>query len=125
MLLIVILDFINNIYIDRVLSLIGSEFICYTYNLLVATITLIIIKFVWFLIGSVGVKVASELGEVKEKIESSPFETYDLTKNELVKDHLRYMMGGRSNVPNEVFYRFILPQRSGALLQFLYAFGLR
>ncbi|CAK9320123.1 unnamed protein product [Citrullus colocynthis] len=74
---------------------------------------------------SVGVNVASQLGDVKKRIQSSPFETYDLTKNELVKDHLRYMMGGRSKVPNEVLYRFTLPERSGALLQFLDAFSPR
>lgn len=40
---------------------------------------------------SVGAKVASELKDAKRRIESSPFETYNLTKNEVVKDHSRYM----------------------------------
>ncbi|XP_050945069.1 threonine dehydratase biosynthetic, chloroplastic-like [Cucumis melo] len=74
---------------------------------------------------SVWLSDVSELEDVKKQIESSTFETYDLTNNEVFKNHLRYMVGGRSNVPNEVFYRFTLPERPGALSQCLDALSPR
>ena len=44
----------------------------------------------------------------------------DLTDDELAKSHVRYMVGGRSaQAENEVVYRFIFPERPGALLNFL------
>lgn len=44
----------------------------------------------------------------------------DLTDNEVAKIHLRYMVGGHANhVQNEVLYRFMFPERPGALLHFL------
>ena len=44
----------------------------------------------------------------------------DLTDNEVAKIHLRYMVGGHANgAQNEVLYRFMFPERPGALLHFL------
>ncbi len=44
----------------------------------------------------------------------------DLTDNELVKTHIRHMVGGRSpEVGREVLYRFWFPERAGALINFL------
>jgi len=43
----------------------------------------------------------------------------DLSKNELAKLHARYLIGGRKHVPNERLYRFIFPERPGALKHFL------
>ncbi|PON56139.1 Threonine dehydratase [Parasponia andersonii] len=74
---------------------------------------------------SVGVHTVSELNELQERMESSRLKTYNLTENDLVKDHLRYLMGGRSNVQNEVLCRFIFPERPGALMKFLDAFSPR
>ncbi|POO01846.1 Threonine dehydratase [Trema orientale] len=74
---------------------------------------------------SVGVHTVSELNEMQERMESSRLKTYNLTENDLVKDHLRYLMGGRSNVQNEVLCRFIFPERPGALMKFLDAFSPR
>ncbi|XP_057423477.1 threonine dehydratase biosynthetic, chloroplastic-like isoform X2 [Lotus japonicus] len=74
---------------------------------------------------SVGVHTVSELKAMKEKLESSQLETHDLTESELVKDHLRYLMGGRSNVQNEVLCRFTFPERPGALMNFLDSFSPR
>jgi threonine dehydratase len=48
------------------------------------------------------------------------FSTLDLSSNEMAKTHLRYMVGGRSNLTeNEVLYRFEFPERPGALTKFL------
>ncbi|PQQ09066.1 threonine dehydratase biosynthetic chloroplastic [Prunus yedoensis var. nudiflora] len=74
---------------------------------------------------SVGVHTASELKEMQERLESSRLKTYNLTKSDLVKDHLRYLMGGRSNVQNEVLCHFVFPERPGALMKFLDAFSPR
>lgn len=34
----------------------------------------------------------SELEEMKKRMKSSQLETYNLTNNDLVKDHLRYLV---------------------------------
>ncbi len=48
------------------------------------------------------------------------FETLDLTDDELAKLHIRHMVGGRSELArNERLYRFIFPERPGALMRFL------
>ncbi|MCV2356170.1 threonine ammonia-lyase, biosynthetic [Paucibacter sp. B2R-40] len=48
------------------------------------------------------------------------FETLDLTDDELAKLHIRHMVGGRSDLArNEHLYRFIFPERPGALMRFL------
>uniref|UniRef100_A0A803P3Y1 Threonine dehydratase n=1 Tax=Cannabis sativa TaxID=3483 RepID=A0A803P3Y1_CANSA len=74
---------------------------------------------------SVGVHTVSELSEMQERMESSQLKTYNLTDNDLVKDHLRYLMGGRSHVEDEVLCRFIFPERPGALMKFLDEFSPR
>jgi threonine dehydratase len=44
----------------------------------------------------------------------------DLTDNEVAKIHLRYMVGGHAQgAQDEVLYRFMFPERPGALLHFL------
>jgi threonine dehydratase len=48
------------------------------------------------------------------------FPTIDLTSDELAKEHVRHMVGGRSPLAqDERLYRFLFPERPGALLQFL------
>ena len=48
------------------------------------------------------------------------FATVNLTTDELAKQHLRHMVGGRSDLAeNERLYRFIFPERPGALMRFL------
>ena len=48
------------------------------------------------------------------------FKTLDLTHDELAKQHLRHLVGGRSELAHdERLYRFIFPERPGALMQFL------
>ncbi len=44
----------------------------------------------------------------------------DLTEDELAKDHLRYMVGGHAaQACDELVYRFVFPERPGALVRFL------
>ncbi|KAF3441756.1 hypothetical protein FNV43_RR15671 [Rhamnella rubrinervis] len=74
---------------------------------------------------SVGMHTVSELNAMQERMESSQLKTYNLTESDLVKDHLRYLMGGRSNVQHEVLCRFVFPERPGALMMFLDTFSPR
>ena len=48
--------------------------------------------------------------------------TVDLTHDELAKEHVRHMVGGRSPLADdERLYRFLFPERPGALMRFLSA----
>ncbi|KAL2163648.1 hypothetical protein VTH06DRAFT_5706 [Thermothelomyces fergusii] len=61
-----------------------------------------------------------ELQKVMDRIRASgTMDVTDLSGDELTKSHLRYMVGGRSNVPNERLYMFRFPERPGALERFL------
>lgn len=74
---------------------------------------------------SVGLHKEEELHAMKNKLELAGLSTLDLTDNDLAKDHLRHLMGGRARVKNELLYRFVFPERPGALLKFLNAFSPR
>ncbi|KAF9680199.1 hypothetical protein SADUNF_Sadunf06G0096400 [Salix dunnii] len=74
---------------------------------------------------SVGLHTAFELEAMKKRMESSQLRTYNLTASDLVKDHLRYLIGGKSNVLDEVLCRFVFPERPGALMKFLDSFSPR
>ncbi|RIB03770.1 C-terminal regulatory domain of threonine dehydratase-domain-containing protein [Gigaspora rosea] len=54
-----------------------------------------------------------------EKLEANGYNVQDISDNEIVKSHARYMVGGRSKVENEQLYRFEFPERPGALKKFL------
>jgi threonine dehydratase len=48
------------------------------------------------------------------------FEALDLTHDELAKEHIRHMVGGRSALArDERLLRFVFPERPGALMKFL------
>ncbi|WP_042421303.1 threonine ammonia-lyase, biosynthetic [Comamonas granuli] len=48
------------------------------------------------------------------------YEALDLTQDELAKEHLRHLVGGRSSLAhNERLLRFVFPERPGALFKFL------
>ena len=48
------------------------------------------------------------------------FDTLDLTDDDLAKEHLRHMVGGRTSLAHdERLYRFVFPERPGALMRFL------
>jgi threonine dehydratase len=51
---------------------------------------------------------------------SHGFPTLDLTGDDLAKEHVRHMVGGRSTLArDERLYRFVFPERPGALMRFL------
>ena len=55
-----------------------------------------------------------------QRLAAGGFAVTDLTDNELARDHLRHMVGGRCASPErEVLYSFQFPERPGALEQFL------
>ncbi|KAJ2855671.1 threonine deaminase [Coemansia erecta] len=60
-----------------------------------------------------------EVPEIIQKLSAQAMEATDLTDNELAKSHARYIVGGRSSVPNEYMIRFEFPERHGALKKFL------
>lgn len=62
---------------------------------------------------------ATELASLLERIASGGMQACDLSSNELAKSHIRYLVGGRSGVPNERIYMFNFPERPGALEKFL------
>ena len=58
--------------------------------------------------------------KIQQLLEKKKFIVLNLTNNDLAKTHLRYMVGGRSDLAdNEVLYRFEFPERPGALMRFL------
>jgi threonine dehydratase len=70
----------------------------------------------------VGIQVGGrgEAETVAAAFESAGFPTLDLTDDELGKQHLRHMVGGRSPLAqDELIYRFEFPERPGALMRFL------
>lgn len=60
-----------------------------------------------------------ELSSLLTRISSSGMTATDLSGSELAKTHVRYLVGGRSDVPHERLYMFNFPERPGALEKFL------
>lgn len=57
---------------------------------------------------------------ILDKLRGNQFSVVDLSNDELAKQHIRYMVGGRSlGLVDEYLYRFEFPERPGALLRFL------
>ncbi len=70
------------------------------------------------------VGIATANREESDKLERSfkrhGFATLNLSDDELAKQHVRHMVGGRSELAaDERLYRFIFPERPGALMRFL------
>lgn len=69
-----------------------------------------------------GIKISGKADReaVRNELQARGYSFIDLTDNEVAKIHLRHMVGGHSNgAENEVLYRFMFPERPGALLHFL------
>jgi threonine dehydratase len=61
-----------------------------------------------------------ETDKLARSFERHGFATLDLTDDELAKEHVRHMVGGRSSLADdERLYRFVFPERPGALMRFL------
>ncbi|MDX5445958.1 MAG: threonine ammonia-lyase, biosynthetic [Zoogloeaceae bacterium] len=70
----------------------------------------------------VGVSIANrtEAGRIVEMLARHDLPAIDLTDDEMAKSHVRYMVGGRApRADNELLYRFVFPERPGALMNFL------
>jgi len=65
-----------------------------------------------------------ERHQLLAELRDAAYPVEDLSDNEMVKLHVRHMVGGRSTgVANERLFRFEFPERPGALLDFLNAIG--
>jgi threonine dehydratase len=61
-----------------------------------------------------------ESAKIAANFGKNGFKTLDLTHDELAKEHIRHMVGGRSVLAkNERLMRFVFPERPGALMKFL------
>jgi threonine dehydratase len=67
---------------------------------------------------------AREAQGLIETLHAQGYATLDMTDNEMAKLHVRHLVGGRApNAVNEILYRFIFPERPGALMHFLDKMG--
>jgi threonine dehydratase len=63
-----------------------------------------------------------EADKIERNFVRHGFATVNLTDDELAKEHVRHMVGGRSELAHEErIYRFVFPERPGALMRFLAA----
>jgi threonine dehydratase len=61
-----------------------------------------------------------EAEKITRSFERHGFRAYDLTDDDLAKEHVRHMVGGRSQLASdERLLRFVFPERPGALARFL------
>jgi threonine dehydratase len=70
----------------------------------------------------VGIAVArrDEAGRIERSFVRHGFATVNLTGDDLAKEHLRHLVGGRSELAvGERLFRFVFPERPGALMRFL------
>jgi threonine dehydratase len=69
----------------------------------------------------VGVEIRerSERAALVATLDRAGLPALDLSDDETSKLHIRHMVGGRAPVPGEVLYRFVFPERPGALAKFL------
>ena len=60
-----------------------------------------------------------DLAKIMEDLERGGMAARDLSDDELAKRHVRFLVGGRSDVVNERLFMFEFPERPGALANFL------
>ncbi|SPO26169.1 probable ILV1 - anabolic serine and threonine dehydratase precursor [Ustilago trichophora] len=61
----------------------------------------------------------SELESILSALSADGMTAIDISGDEVSKSHLRYLVGGKTNVENERIFRFEFPERPGALRKFL------
>jgi threonine dehydratase len=70
----------------------------------------------------VAIENRAEAAGIARNFKRHGFATVDLTDDELAKQHVRHMVGGRSELArDEQLFRFVFPERPGALMRFLAA----
>jgi len=62
---------------------------------------------------------AEELESLFSRLSAEGMTARDISDDELAKTHVRYLVGGRSDVKDERIYMFEFPERPGALFKFL------
>jgi threonine dehydratase len=70
----------------------------------------------------IGIAIAesAEAARIERNFVRHGFATVNLTDDELAKEHVRHMVGGRTGLAeHERLYRFTFPERPGALMRFL------
>lgn len=70
----------------------------------------------------VGLQISNrgEPEKIVKNFEKHGFKTLDLTHDEMAKQHIRHLVGGKSALAHdELLYRFEFPERPGALMRFL------
>jgi threonine dehydratase len=68
----------------------------------------------------IGVHGREETARIVRRLGRAGCGTLDLSDNEMAKEHVRHMVGGRSALAkDELLYRFEFPERRGALMKFL------
>src|SRR5574343_269989 len=68
----------------------------------------------------VSMKDRGESRRIATHFEKHGFATVDLSHDELAQEHLRHLVGGRSDLAREErLFRFVFPERPGALMRFL------
>jgi len=72
-----------------------------------------------------GVSVGSreETQRISQQLARHGMKAADLSDNELAKQHVRHLVGGRTQAAGEMLYRFEFPERPGALMNFLEHMG--
>ncbi len=66
----------------------------------------------------------SEHAQVLEELREKGYPVVDMSRNEMAKMHVRFMVGGRApGLSSERLFRFEFPERPGACLNFLSAVG--
>jgi threonine dehydratase len=69
-----------------------------------------------------GTKAKGESAKIAQLFAKNGYATLDITGDEMAKEHIRHLVGGRSPLAeNELLYRFEFPERPGALMKFLTA----
>ncbi|KAJ9297544.1 hypothetical protein DTO271G3_4319 [Paecilomyces variotii] len=61
----------------------------------------------------------ADLASIVSELAKNGMTATDLSDDEFAKTHLRYLVGGRSNVKDERLFMFQFPERPGALAKFL------
>lgn len=62
---------------------------------------------------------ATDIPDLIARLAAAGMTAHDLSQDELVKSHIRYLVGGRSNAADEHMFMFEFPERGGALYKFL------
>lgn len=61
----------------------------------------------------------ADMEHLFSQLESAGMPASDMSDDELAKTHIRYLVGGRSNVADERLFMFEFPERPGSLAKFL------